>query len=159
MLEPDARTSAAAQTRETCGSWLWCSPPSLPADTPAKRVADRLVPHTGWRGCGFFLAVAGLWTVYGHVPDRAGLAVAAVASLAAGAWCSVNFWRCRHAHCVVTGIGWLALGGLIVVEMLLGHSLIGGSEGIAFLTILGAGVLFEAGWYLLYGTHAITSPR
>ena len=155
----DTRIQSRPAVGETCGSWLWCSPPSLPADTRAKRTVDRLILRTGWRRCAFFIAVAGLWTIYGHVPDRAGLAVAAVASLAPGGWCSVNFWRCRNAHCIVTGAGWLALDGLIIVETLLGHSLVGGFEGVAFLAILAAGVLFEAGWYLMHGTNALTTTN
>lgn len=79
----------------------------------------------------------------------------AAAALAGGAWCSLNFWRCRHAHCVVTGAGWLVLALLALVGAALGHSLIGGAEELAFLAILLAGALFEVGWYVSHRSHAI----
>lgn len=152
---PTVVQAAAGALTATFGA---CGPPDLPADTAAKRAADRLVPRTGWPACVYFLAVVGMWASYSYVPERPALAVAALASLAGGAWCSVNFWRCRHAHCVVTGAGWLALAGLSGAEALLGHSLINGFEGIAFLAILAAGVVFETGWYRMRGIHAV-APR
>jgi hypothetical protein len=157
-LQSDTRNNPAAGRRsDSCGSWLWCSPPRLPADTLAKRVADRLMPRGGWQACLFFLGVAALWAWSGHLGGRPALVIAGLASLSGGAWCSVNFWRCRHAHCLVTGAGWLILGVFAAAEVLLGHSVIGNVEGAVFSAILAAGVLFEAGWYFVSGTHAVTS--
>ncbi len=148
----DAATTAAGQR---CGSWLWCSPPALPADTSVKVLVDRLLPRSGWPAALYFGTVAGLWSAYSQISERPGPLLAGFASLAGGAWCSVNFWRCRHAHCLVTGAGWLALTGLIGVELLIGRSLIAGAEGLAFLAILVAGVLFEIVWYRARGDHAV----
>ena len=38
------------------------------------------------------------------------MAVAAVWVLVSGTYCLTNFWCCRETHCVVTGLGWTALG-------------------------------------------------
>lgn len=160
MIDQDVRLGPrirAGAVSALCGTLLACQPPTLPADTAAKRWADRMLPRTGWSACLYFVGVAGLWVGYSNLAGSAGLAVATLASLAGGAWCSVNFWRCRHAHCVVTGAGWLALAVLAAVEALLGRSLIGGYEGVVFLGVLAAGVLFEFGWYLAAGTQAVTS--
>ena len=40
-----------------------------------------------------------------ELPRRAELAADGVAALAGAAWCGVNFWRCRQAHCLVTTPG------------------------------------------------------
>ena len=92
----------------------------------------------------------------GAAPGGAGrLGLDATAFLAAGGWCAPNFWRCRHAHCFLTGAGWLALGALALVEMGLGHSLVGGYEQPTFLGVLVAGLGFEGAWALWHGTNAM----
>ena len=139
--------------------WGW-SPPDLPADTPLKRRVDRLLPRSGGPAVAFYAAVAGLLILAPHLPMRAALATDGLAALAAGAWCGLNFWRCRHAHCVVTSTGFLALSVLAFTEAALGHSLIGGYEQPVFLAVLAAGLVFEAVWRWLRGTSAIAShPR
>jgi hypothetical protein len=70
----------------------------------------------------------------------------------------VNFWRCRHAHCAVTGPGWLALAAFTVIETALGRSLIHGDEGLLFLAVLAVGLVWEAAWYAVRRTHAVL-PR
>lgn len=80
-----------------------------------------------------------------------------VAALLAGTWCALNFWRTRHAHCVVTAVGWLVLAPFTFLEAAIGRSLIGGDEQIVFLAILAAGLIFEAGWYVRRRTLAVTS--
>lgn len=140
-----------------CGTFLACEPPTLPADTAAKRLVDRLLPREGWPSYLYFAGVAGLWVLSVILAGRAGLAVATLASFAGGGWCIANFWRCRHAHCVVTGVGWLALAALAMVETVLGHSLISGLEAVAFLVVLGLGILFEFGWYLASDTATVIS--
>jgi hypothetical protein len=94
-----------------------------------------------------------------HLPTRAGLAVVGLVVLMAGVWCSLNFWRCRHAHCLVTGAGWLALGVFAFTETVLGHSIIGGYELAVFLGVLAAALIFECSWYLTRHTNAIGPPR
>jgi hypothetical protein len=113
------------------GRRAW-SPPVLPADTPVKRRAGRLLPR-GWRAVAYFTAVAGLLGLSQLLPGPAYLVVDAVAFLAGGSWCAVNFWRCRQAHCLFTGSGGLLLGLFAAAEAGLGHSLIGGDEQLVFL--------------------------
>jgi hypothetical protein len=91
-----------------------------------------------------------------HVPVRATLGVDGLAALVAGGWCSLNFWRCRHAHCLVTGAGWLVLALFAIVETGIGRSVIHGGEQIIFLAVLAAGLLFEGGWYLTQRTNAVS---
>ena len=150
--------SRAGQAGGRCRSALWgWSPPDLPADTPLKRRIDRLMPRTGWAAVLYFAAIFGLLNIAPHLPERANLAVDGLAALAAGAWCGVNLWRCRHAHCVVTSAGWLALSMLAFTEAVLGRSLIGGDEQPVFLAVLGAAILFEAVWYFVRGTNSVAT--
>src|SRR5262252_104360 len=134
------------------------SPPALPADTTLKRLADSIMPRSGLPLVAFYAVVAILPNVGLVLPRRLDLVSVGVASLAAGAWCTVNFWRCRHAHCLITGPGWLALAGFAFVEAGLGRSLIHGDEVLAFLGILAAGLAWEAVWFCATSTHAV-GPR
>lgn len=134
--------------------WGW-SPPDLPADSPVKRRVDRLLPRTGWPAILYFAAVIGLLNLAPHLPERANLAVVGLAALAAAGWCGVNLWRCRHAHCVITSTGWLALSVLALIGAGLGHSVIGGDEQPVFLGVLGAAIVFEAIWYCVRGTNSV----
>src|SRR5205814_1301875 len=139
------------------GRALWgFSPPRLPADTPGKQLVDRLMPATGLPAALYFAAVVVVLNVASHVPARAELALTGLASLAASGWCLANFWRCRQAHCLITGGGWLALSSFVCIEAAVGRSLIGGNEQLVFLGVLAAGLVFEAVWRLLRGTNAIT---
>lgn len=145
-------TSTHCESRALCG---W-APPDLPADTPVKRRVDRLLPRSGPGAFAIFALVAVAISFADALPTRLGLGVLALASALGGAWCAVNFWRCRHAHCVVTGLGWLALAAFVTVEVVLGRSVIGGNEGLVFLTVLAASLLFELGVYVVRGTNALT---
>lgn len=135
--------------------WGW-SPSPLPSDTPSKRLVDRFLPSTGLPFIGYFAALVTALGVAPLLPRRGELALDGVVALAAGAWCALNYWRCRHAHCLVSGVGWLALSLLALVEAGLGRSVIGGDEQLVFLGVLVLAVLFEAGWYATHGTNAIT---
>jgi hypothetical protein len=137
--------------------WGW-SPPDLPADTALKRRADRLLPRTGWAAVLYSAAVVGLLILAPYLPERGNLAADGLAALAAAAWCGLNFWRCRHAHCVVTSTGWAALSVLAFIEAFLGRSLIGGNEQPVFLAVLAAAVLFEAAWRLAHGGNSVGGP-
>ena len=134
--------------------WGW-SPPDLPADTALKRHADRLLPRTGWAAVLYCAAVIALLNLAPHLPERGNLAVDGLAALAAAAWCGLNFWRCRHAHCLVTSTGWAALSILAFTEAALGRSLIGGYEQPVFLVVLAAAVVFEVAWRRARGSSAI----
>jgi hypothetical protein len=118
-----------------------------------------LLPRSGLPLVIFFAAVVVLLNVGVVLPARIDLLAVGLASLGAGGWCSLNFWRCRHAHCLVTGTGWLALAGFTFVEAGLGRSLIHGDEGLVFLAVLAAGLVVEAAWWMMQGTNAMTGTR
>lgn len=148
--EPEAPGDCCAP-RAPCG---W-SPPRLPADTRIKTLVDRILPTTGAPVVAYFAAVVALLLLAGSLPQRAGLGVDGIAAAAAGLWCGANFWRCRHAHCAVTSVGWVLLGLFAFVEAAIGHSLIGGDEQPVFIAILVAGLAFEAYWKVRAGTNAL----
>jgi hypothetical protein len=165
LAEPDhlvARSGAVGCSTgqmSCCGAgafWGW-SPPALPADTSIKRRVDRVVPRSGWSLVLYFAAVIGLLKLAPVLPRSGQLAIDGVAALAAGGWCTLNFWRCRHAHCLISGAGWLVLSLLAFVEAGLGRSLIGGGEQLAFLGVLVVAVVFEVAWYLAHGTNALVT--
>lgn len=141
---------------EEAGRALWgWSPPARPAGTPLERQVDRILPRTGFSCALYIVAVIALLSIAPHLPARADLTVVGLAALAAGSWCAVNFWRCRQAHCVVDGVGWLGLAVLAFVGAGLGHSLIGGHEQSVFLGVLVAALVFEGAWRLVRGTNAV----
>jgi hypothetical protein len=137
-----------------CALFGW-SPPDLPADTAVKRRADRVLPRTGIPAVLYCAAVVALLFMAPQLPERGNLMLDGLAALLAAAWCGVNFWRCRHAHCLVTAPGWLALSALAVTGAVLGHSLISGYEQPVFLAVLFASVVFELGWSLARGSNAV----
>jgi hypothetical protein len=141
-----------------CGGRALCgwSPPSLTADTALKRRVD-LIRGGNVAAVGIVIVVVGLLNLAAHLSVRPALVVVGPAGLAAGGWCSLNFWPCRHAHCVITGPGWLAFGLFALAEASLGHSLIAGYEQPVFVGILGVAVLFELVWYAVRRTNAIAS--
>lgn len=146
-------------TDQCCGGRALCgwSPPSLPADSDIKRRVDRIRLGNA-AALGVVVVVVALLNAAAHLPVQPALALDGVAGLAAGGWCSLNYWRCRHAHCLVTGPGWLVFGVFALVEAALGRSLIGGYEQPVFLGVLGLAVIFEVSWYVARRTNAITSP-
>jgi hypothetical protein len=146
----DSSSQISRRGRALCG---W-SPPPGPADTATKRALDVVLTRIGaW--CAVVAIAVASFNVAPHVPTRAGLALYGLAALLAGGMCSANFWRCRHAHCLITGAGWLALSVIAFVGAGAGHSLIGGREPTVFDVILAVAVAFEVLWYLARGTNAI----
>lgn len=131
------------------------SAPVLPADTAIKRQVDHLLPRCGWPAVAYFAAVTGLLGLAQIIPAPAYLVADAAAFATGGTWCALNFWRCRQAHCLLTGAGWLLLALFAAAEAGLGHSLIHGDEQLVFLAILVIGVIFEASWYLLHRSNAM----
>ncbi len=151
-LVPADRASCCAP--RASNSW---SPPPLPADTQLKRLVGRFFPRAGLTVVVCFAAAVGTLSLASLVSNPAAeLALEGAAALAAGGWCALNFWRCRHAHCLVTGVGWLGLGLLAFVGAGLGHSVIGGYERGVFVVVLVLGCLFEAAWQITRGTNAMT---
>ncbi len=134
-------------------SW---GPPALPADTPAKRAVDRFLPGPGRPAVIYFAVVIGLLGLGQALPAPGYLAVDAVAFLAGGGWCVLNFWRCRQAHCLLTGIGWLLLALFAAAEAGLGHSVIHGDEQLVFVGILAVSLAFEGVWFQVHHDRAVT---
>jgi hypothetical protein len=133
------------------------SPPSLPADTQLKRLVDRFLPRAGMPVVVFFAVAIGTLSLASLVSNPAAeLVLEGSTALAAGGWCALNFWRCRHAHCLVTGVGWLGLSLLAFMEAGLGRNVIGGYERGPFVVVLVIGCVFEAAWQITHGTNAMT---
>lgn len=154
QIQSDECTTTTS-VRALCG---W-SPADLPADTPLKRLVDRFVPRTGLPVILFYLTVACMLPVAGLLPVRSALALDGLAFLAGGAWCAANFWRCRHAHCVVNAVGWLGLSIFAFYESALGRSLIWGDEQLVFIFILLLAVGFELVWSARRGTNALVMQK
>lgn len=136
--------------------WGW-SPADLPANTLWKRRVDRYLPRTGVGVALYFLAIAVAMNASALLPRRAELVVIGISVLAASAWCGLNYWRCRHVHCLVGGVAWPPLAALCFVEAGLGRTLIAGNEGLVFLGILVAAIALEAIWSSARGSNAIGS--
>lgn len=87
------------------------------------------------------------------VSGRVGVAVASVWVLLSGIYCLLNFWRCRETHCVITGAGWIPLGLLGLVAVLMPGTTLSwyrvGVAAVAYLVILAAG----------YGLQAVVAAR
>lgn len=152
MTAPDTNprsTSTGAEPQRGMAAW---SPPASPADTAGKRRADLLVRYPA---ALHFAVVIVLLTVSPLLPVRGELLLVTAAALIGGTACGLNFWRCRHAHCLITGVGWLALAAFTAVEAGLGHSLVAGTEQLVFLGILVLALAFEGAWYLARGTNAL----
>ncbi|MGH9920461.1 MAG: hypothetical protein ACRD6W_16525 [Nitrososphaerales archaeon] len=139
-----------------CGPRALCgwSPPPLPADSQLKRRVDRILVGNV-PALVMIAAVVALLNIAPHLTERTGLAVDGLAALTGGTWCSLNFWRCRHAHCLVTGAGWLVLSIFVFIESGIGHSIIGGDEQPVLLGVLAAALIFECVWYRARHTNAV----
>jgi len=105
---------------------------SVSRQEPTKRRIDRLLPRSGVPAVLYFAALVALLLLAPALPRRAELAADGVVFLAAGAWCGLNFWRCRQAHCVVSAAGWLGLSPVAFAGAGLGRSLIHGDEQLFF---------------------------
>lgn len=135
-------------------------PASLPADTAGRRVADAAV-RLGDVGGGWLLVgvIVGLFVLSAFLPVRGALALDVAAFALGAGYCLLNFWRCREAHCVVTGVGWAALALFTAVELVRGASVVGGLEQLVFLGILVVAFGFEAAWRARTGTNALGASR
>lgn len=131
-------------------------PPSLPPHTTRQRAADAyLRVAEAYGGWPHVAVIVGLFILAGFLPARGELGVDAGAFAWASAYCLANFWRCREPHCVITGIGWTALLVFTMAELILGDSLIGGTEQLVFLGILVLACTFETAWRSKTGTYAL----
>ncbi|MGH3419575.1 MAG: hypothetical protein ACRDOD_08305 [Streptosporangiaceae bacterium] len=153
-------TDQGMSSADACGSralFGW-SPAALPADTPLKRAVDRILVGVA-PGAIIVMLVIALQNVAPHLPVRGELALDGLAALAGGGWCSLNFWRCRHAHCLVTGAGWLSLSLLTFVEAGMARSVMHGDEQPVFLGVLVGALVFEGTWFLTHHTNALNPAQ
>jgi hypothetical protein len=115
------------------------------------------------RGPLGIVVTVGVFLVAAAIEGRVGVAVAALWVLVSGTYCLANSWSCRETHCVLTGLGWTALGLLVLVAV----SIPGGGLGwlrvdvvaLAYLAILGAGYAFEGVVAARTGRHALGTGR
>ncbi len=95
---------------------------------------------------GILIAVAS-FAPGGAVGGRARLAIASTAVTVIGAYCLLNFLRCRETHCGVTGPGFLLTAALGFAAALAPGPALSwyrtGTEAIVFLVILAAGYRLE----------------
>jgi hypothetical protein len=89
----------------------------------------------------------GVFFPAGALGGRIGVAIAGGYLVFFSAYCLLNFWVCREAHCALTGPGFGAIGLLGLVGALWpGRSLSWygvNVEGLAFLAVLTVGFAFE----------------
>lgn len=123
-------------------------------------MADRLLGGVQSIGnTGLLAVLLGAFFVASLLPDRIGVWIAVVLYLAVGLYCSVNFWRCREAHCVITGAGFTLLGLGLLAEALGVHTEIGEYNGPIALGVLAIAIAFEAAVRARHGTNAVGGDR
>jgi len=133
-----------------------CAPPTAPPGNRFERALDIYTSVTApyLRGCYVFLTVAVVWFVSRALGLSVGLLVEGAFFLIFGTYCLANFARCREAHCIVTGLGWLALAIVSLGAVLAGRD-IRGAAWTAFLVIAVAGHGFEWRWKARHGSNAL----
>jgi hypothetical protein len=90
------------------------------------------------------------------LPSGYAMLPAVVFFLAVGGWCSLNFARCREAHCLITGTGFGALAIAGLVALVLDehwYDLLS----LMILPVLVAAFVFEAAWTRRRGSNAVRS--
>ncbi len=133
-----------------------CAPVAAPPENAFERALDTYTNLTApvLRGCCLFpILAAVVWGSF-RLGMPGGLWLAAAYFLVFGSYCLANFARCREAHCVVTGWGWLALGVIGTWGAFTGHDVLGVLWN-AFAVVAIAGFAFEAVWTTTQGTHAL----
>jgi hypothetical protein len=130
------------------GGGASCAPPPT-RGRGASRVAGSYLRVTGpvLRGPAGVLVAVAAFAAGGAVGGRAGLAIASTYVTAIGAYCLLNFLRCRETHCAVTGPGFLLTAALGFTSALAPGSALSwyrtGTEAVAYLVILAAGYGLE----------------
>jgi hypothetical protein len=131
-LEPTRRWHSAAD-RFLIASRVWLVPVAVALGVAAGQVANQL-------------------------PSRYAMLPAVVYFLILGGWCTLNFARCREAHCLITGAGFDALAVAAFVAVIIdGHwyNLLS----LMILPVLIAGFAFEVVWTSRHGENAVRSRR
>jgi hypothetical protein len=105
------------------------------------------------RGCYAIPVAVGVFLLSRAI-GGAGLYVAGLYFLTYSAYCLANFARCREAHCIVTGLGWGALGVVALVGAVLRLDWLGPTWN-AFVIVFVLGHSFELLWVASRRTHVL----
>jgi hypothetical protein len=106
------------------------------------------------RGCFVFLVVGAVAVASFQLGPEAGLAVTAAYLTVHSTYCLASFLRCREAHCIVTGAGWLVLAAVAAGGALAGQD-VRRAVWDAFLAVTIAGFTFEFVWKAIRGSNAL----
>lgn len=148
-------TETPSKLLSVCCAPLQARPPSLAQTRSWHCGADRFLTVTrplivpGVIGLG-----VGAAAIANALPSRYAMLPAAVFYAVAGGWCSLNFVRCREAHCLVTGVGFDALALAALAAAVLDrhwYNLLS----LLIVPVLVGGVLFEATWTIRRGGNAV----
>jgi hypothetical protein len=151
-LAPRARLAA-------CCLPLGSRPAALAPTRRWHAAADRfLIATRVWLIPAALALGVGAGQVANQLPSRYAMLPAVVYFLILGGWCSLNFARCREAHCLITGVGFDALTIAALVAVIIdGHwyNLLS----LLILPLLIAGFAFEVVWTRRHGENAVRSRR
>lgn len=147
------------QSRSTladlCSAFASTQPPSRPSTRSWQIAADRVLAAARPQLVPLLICLGFLASFMSRVlPTPLGMLALAAFFLVAGGWCTLNLVRCREAHCLVTGLGWDALGIVSLGAIIVGVDL-RGWVWLGFFAVLVAGVVFELGWAALRGGTAL----
>ena len=133
-----------------------CAPPRRPAHNRVERILDWYVTLTApfLRGCMVFFVVGAVAVVSVRLGPTAGLALTAAYLTVHSTYCLSNFVRCREAHCIVTGSGWLVLAVVAAGGAVMGQD-IRPEVWDTFLVVSAAGFGFEFVWKAARGSSAL----
>jgi hypothetical protein len=107
-----------------CSAFASTQPPSLPPTRSWESTADRLLAATRPQLVPLLVCLGFLASVVSRVlPAPLGMLALAAFFLVAGGWCTLNLVRCREAHCLATGLGWDALGMVVLGAIVVGIDL------------------------------------
>lgn len=153
-----AGTSRFARAAACCVP-LGSRPAALMPTRRWHAAADRfLIASRAWLIPAVLLLGIGAGQLADQLPSRYAMLPAAVYCLLLGGWCSLNFARCREAHCLITGAGFdaLAIAALVAVGIdAHWYNLLS----LLILPLLIAGVAFEVVWTRRHGENAVRSAR
>lgn len=105
------------------------------------------------RGCYAIPVAIGVFLISTRV-GGAGLYISGFYFCVYSAYCLANFARCREAHCIITGLGWGALGVVALVAAVMQLDWLHPIWN-AFLIVAVLGHGFELIWAATRRTHAL----
>ena len=140
---------------DCCAAFASTQPPPLPPTRFWHPAADRILAATRPQLVPLLVALGLVASYVGQaLPTPLGMLPLGAFFLLAGGWCSLNFVRCREAHCVVNGLGWDALGIAALAAFALGVDW-RDPLWVAFFAVLAGSVVFEFSWVALRGSTAV----